>query len=488
MKIIHVASEFGVFAKTGGLADVTSSLVDALAGLGHEVSVFLPRYRLSEPASAGFKKVIDSIEVTIGHQKEKGAVYSGRLASGVNVYLIDHSEFFTREFIYGTYTGDYADNDRRFTFFQRAVLAAIDKLQLEPEIIHCHDWQTGLIPVYLKNREFRSARFKKIRTIFTVHNLAYQGNFPPDSLPVTGLGWEHFRFDLLEFYGKMSFIKGGLVFADAITTVSERYAREIQTKEFGCGMEAVLRERAADLHGIVNGINPADWDPSHDDSLPSKFSAENLSGKEVCKLALQRENELAPNADVPVFAFISRLVAQKGLDILIPALEQLATLGIQLIILGTGEERYHQALRDLAKKNRNWLKVHIVFDPEIAKQMYAASDFFMLPSFYEPCGLGQMIAMRYGTVPLVREIGGLADTVAEFNSVSKTGNGFTFQDYRPEALVDAVRRGVKVFHKKSEWRQLQKNAFACDYSWESSARKYVQLYQTVKPIKVKLER
>ena len=232
MKIVHVASEFGKFAKTGGLADVTSSLTDALAKLGHEVSVFLPRYRFADKVTSGFKKVIDSLDVTIGHQKEKGSVYSGRLESGVMVYLIDHPEFFTREFIYGTFTGDYADNDRRFTFFQRAVLTAIDKLALEPEIIHCHDWQTGLIPVYLKNREFRGGRFKKIRSVFTIHNLAYQGNFPPDSLPVTGLGWEHFRFDLLEFYGKVSFIKGGLVFADAITTVSERYSREIQTKEF----------------------------------------------------------------------------------------------------------------------------------------------------------------------------------------------------------------------------------------------------------------
>ncbi len=380
MKIVHVASEFGKFAKTGGLADVTSSLADALAKLGHEVAVFLPRYRFADKVTEGFKKVIDSMDVTIGHQKEKASVYSGRLESGVTVYLIDHPEFFTREFIYGTFTGDYADNDRRFTFFQRAVLTAIDKLMLEPEIIHCHDWQTGLIPVYLKNREFRGGRFKKIRSVFTIHNLAYQGNFPPDSLPVTGLGWEHFRFDLLEFYGKVSFIKGGLVFADAITTVSERYAREIQTKEFGCGMDAVLRERAVDLHGIVNGIDPSEWDPSADIALAEKFSPADFSGKALCKAALQRENELAQDADVPVFSFISRLVSQKGLDILIPAFEALSGMGIQLLVLGTGEERYHQALRDLAKKNRHWLSVHIVFDPEAARKMYAGSDFFLLPS------------------------------------------------------------------------------------------------------------
>lgn len=488
MKIVHVASEFGKFAKTGGLADVTSSLADALVGLGHEVSVFLPRYRLADKVTSGFKKVIESLDVTIGHQKEKGSVYSGQLESGVTVYLIDHPEFFTREFIYGTYTGDYADNDRRFTFFQRAVLQAIDKLALEPEIIHCHDWQTGLIPVYLKTREFRGGRFKKIRTVFTVHNLAYQGNFPPDSLPVTGLGWEHFRFDLLEFYGKVSFIKGGLVFADAITTVSERYAREIQTKEFGCGLDAVLRERALDLHGIVNGINPAEWKPESEPGLAANFSSSDLAGKAACKLALQRENELAQDEKVPVFAFISRLVSQKGLDILIPAFEALAGMEIQLLILGTGEEHYHQALRDLAKKNRDWLSVHIVFDPSTAKQMYAGSDFFLLPSFYEPCGLGQMIALRYGTIPVVREIGGLADTVSEFNPVTGSGNGFVFQDYRAEALVDAIRRAVKSFKKKKEWQQLQQNAFACDFSWEASAKKYVELYKNVKPIKVKLER
>lgn len=488
MKIVHVASEFGKFAKTGGLADVTSSLADALSHLGHEVSVFLPRYRLSDKVTSGFKKVIDSLEVTIGHQKEKGAVYSGRLESGVTVYLIDHAEFFTREFIYGTYTGDYADNDRRFTFFQRAVLSAIDKLALDPEIVHCHDWQTGLIPVYLKNREFRGSRFKKIRTVFTVHNLAYQGNFPPDSLPVTGLGWEHFRFDLLEFYGKVSFIKGGLVFADAITTVSERYVREIQTKEFGCGLDAVLRERAIDLHGIVNGINPAEWDPSVESGLAANFSSSNLTGKAACKAALQKENDFIQDEKIPLFAFISRLVSQKGLDILIPAMETLAGMEIQLLVLGTGEERYHQALRDLAKKYRDWLRVHIVFDPSVAKQMYAGSDFFLLPSLYEPCGLGQMIALRYANIPIVREIGGLADTVSEFNPVSGVGNGFVFQEYRPEALVDAMRRAIKVFKKKKEWQQLQQNAFACDFSWEASAKKYVELYKNVKPVKVRLEK
>lgn len=488
MKIIHVASEFGKLAKTGGLADVTSSLSDALAGLGHDVSIFMPRYRQAESSSSGFKKVLDSIEVTLGHQKEKGAVFSGKLPSGVTVYLIDHAEFFSREFIYGTYTGDYADNDRRFTFFQRAVLATIDKLNLDPDIVHCHDWQTGLIPVYLKTREFRGARFKKIRTVFTIHNLAYQGNFPPDSLPVTGLGWEHFRFDLLEFYGKVSFIKGGLVFADAVTTVSERYTREIQTKEFGCGLDAVLRERAVDLHGIVNGINPQEWDPQTDKALAACFSASNPAGKEACKFALQKENEWAQDEKTPVFAFVSRLVGQKGLDVLIPAFEALSEMGIQLLILGTGEERYHQALRDLAKKNREWLKVHIVFDPDMAKQMYAGSDFFLLPSLYEPCGLGQMIALRYGTIPLVRETGGLADTVVEFDPATGEGNGFVFQEYKPEALVDAIRRAVKVFKKKKEWQQLQQNAFACDYSWEVSAKKYVELYQSVKPVKVRIDR
>lgn len=488
MKIIHVASEFGRLAKTGGLADVTSSLADALAGLGHDVSVFMPRYRQTESLTLGFKKVLDSIEVTLGHQKEKGAVFSGKLASGVTVYLIDHADFFGREFIYGTYTGDYADNDRRFTFFQRAVLTAIDKLGLEPEIIHCHDWQTGLIPVYLKNREFRGNRFKKIRTLFTIHNLAYQGNFPPDSLPVTGLGWELFRFDLLEFYGKISFIKGGLVFSDAVTTVSERYAREIQTKEFGCGMDAVLRERAVDLHGIVNGINPADWNPQTEKELPAQFSSSDPSGKTTCKLALQKDNEFAQDEKIPVFSFVSRLVSQKGLDVLISAFEALSGMGIQLLILGTGEERYHQALRDLAKKNREWLRVHIVFDPEMAKQIYAGSDFFLLPSFYEPCGLGQMIALRYGTVPIVRETGGLADTVSEFNPTSGTGNGFVFQEYKAEDFLDAVRRAVKFFKKKKEWQQLQQNAFACDYSWEASAKRYVELYQNVKPIKVRIER
>ncbi len=477
------------FAKTGGLGDVVASLSGAVCALGHDVSVFLPRYRSIDIQALELETAVDYFELIVGNQLEATRVFLKKLSNGVKVYFIEHPDFFMREELYGTLIGDYQDNDRRFTYFQRAVLKAVEKLKLAPDIIHCHDWQTGLVPVYLKAGEMSYAPLQKARSIFTIHNLAYQGNFPPDSFPATGFGWELYKSDFLEFYGKFSFLKGGLVFADAVTTVSERYSREIQSKEFGCGMEGVLAARKDTVTGIVNGIDPADWDPSTDTDIDAKYDPKDLSGKKLDKAALQKENGFKVDPAVPLVGFVARLVDQKGLDILIPVLERLAQQqDVQFVLLGTGEDPYHQTLRDLAKKNKKWFGVHIVFDPKMAKRIYAGADMLVIPSYYEPCGLGQIIALRYGTVPVVRATGGLADTVQNFETASQKGNGFIFEDYTSDALHGALLRAVKIFKQEKLWKELIKNAMKSDFSWEASAKKYGQLYETLKRRPFKIEK
>jgi starch synthase len=477
------------FAKTGGLGDVVDSLAGAVRALGHEVSVFLPRYRSIDIQQWELQTAIDYFELIVGNQLEATRVFLKKLANGVKVYFIEHPDYFMREELYGTLVGDYQDNDRRFTYFQRAALKSVEKLKLAPDIVHCHDWQTGLIPVYLKTTETGYAPFQKARSVFTVHNLAYQGNFPPDSFLATGLGWEFYKSDFLEFYGKFSFLKGGLVFADEVTTVSEHYSCEIQTKEFGCGMEGVLAARKDSVTGIINGINPKDWDPATDPDIDAKYDLKDLSGKTLNKVALQKENGFKVDPNIPLLGFVARLVDHKGLDILVPALEQLSQQqDVQMVLLGTGADQYHQILRDLAKKNKKWLAVHIMFDPKMAKKIYAGSDMLLIPSYYEPCGLGQIIGLRFGTVPIVRATGGLADTIQNFEFTSQKGNGFTFEDYTSDALHTVLLRAVKTFKQEKLWKSLVKNAMESDFSWDASAKKYEKLYESVKRRPTKIEK
>lgn len=488
MKIIFITSEMSPFAQTGGLGEVIGSLTSAIRGQGHDVTVFMPRYRSVDIQRLGLETVIDYFEVIIGNTLEATRVFLKKLDNGVKVYFIEHPDYFQREDLYGTPLGDYQDNDRRFTYFQRAVLKTIRQLKIGCDVVHCHDWQTGLIPVYLKTIEANYGPFQKARSVFTIHNLAYQGNFPPDSFPSTGLGWEFYKSDLLEFYGKFSFLKAGLVFADEVTTVSERYSREIQTKEFGCGMEGVIAARKDTVTGIVNGINPADWDPATDKDIEAVYSASNFSKKKINKTVLQKENGFAIDEKVPVIGFISRLAEQKGLDILLPVLERMAGLNVQFVLLGTGEDKYHQIFRDLAKRNKKWLGVHILFDPKMAKRIYSGSDLMLFPSYYEPCGLGQIIGLRYGAIPVVRATGGLADTIQSFDPATQKGNGFRFEDYTPDALADSLVQAIGVFKQEKLWKTLVKNAMESDFSWDASAKKYVRLYEAVKRHTVKVEK
>ncbi len=469
------------FAKTGGLGDVVASLADAVKSLGYEVSVFLPRYRCVDISKYQLKVAVDYFEIAVGSKIEQARILKAETENGVKVYFVDHPDYFMRENLYGTATDDYPDNDRRFVFFQLAVLKGISQLKLAPNIINCHDWQTGLIPTYLKVFDCGYAPLKEARTVFTVHNLAYQGLFPPDSFLSTGLGWELYKPELLEFYGKFSFLKGGLVFADEVTTVSERYSREIQTKEFGCGMEGVLLTRKDSVTGIVNGINPKDWDPATDTDIDANFDLENIEEKKTNKVALQKENNFSVDESIPVVGFVSRLVEQKGLDILMPVIRQMAEAEeIQFVLLGTGENQYHQALRDIARKNKKNIGIHIVFDSKMAKKIYAGADMLLVPSYYEPCGLGQIVGLRYGTIPIVHAAGSLADTIVDFDIKQQTGNGFIFEKYSSDALHESLLRAVKIFKQKKLWQSIIRNAMERDFSWNATAKKYIELYKTVK--------
>ncbi len=485
MKIAFAASEIAPFAKTGGLADVTGSLPIELQALGHEIVTFLPRYKSVDLKKLNAELIDVKFLVPMGGDKEEGKIYRCRdEKSGITHIFLDHPEYFQREELYGTSQGDYPDNDHRFIFFQRGVLEALKLLKIKPDVIHCHDWQTGLIPVYLKTLYKKDTFFKKTKSVFTVHNLAYQGNFPPDTLPLTGISWDHFKLERLEFYGKVSFIKGGIVYSDVITTVSQSYAEEIQTKEAGCGMDGILLRRADDIVGILNGIDNEEWNPKKDKALEVNYDFKSIIKKMDNKAQLQQENRFELDPEIPVFGLISRLVDQKGIDILVASLPEMAKMGVQFVLLGTGEEKYHQILRDFGKSYRELFGIHIVFDSEMARRVYAGCDVLMIPSYYEPCGLAQMIALRYGTIPLVRAVGGLADTIEEFNSKTGKGNGFCFEDYTSRALLSSVKKALAVYKEKEQWTQLVKNAMECNFSWRVSAEKYIQLYQETqkKPI------
>jgi starch synthase len=486
MKIVFVAPEMVPFAKTGGLADVTGSLSRQIQALGQEVICFLPKYKRIDSSRWPLKPVLERLQIPVGSEIETGRIFRYDDASGVKIFFLDQPEFFSRDELYGTPLGDYPDNDRRFVFFQRGVIEAVRYLGFKPDVVHCHDWQSGLIPAYLKTLYANDPFFAKTKTVFTIHNLAYQGNFPPDSLPITGLSWDEFKMERLEFWGKVSFLKGGLVYADELTTVSPRYAQEIQTKEFGCGLEGVLQSRRSNLAGIVNGVDPQEWNPETDPDILSNFGVKKLEEKAGNKSALQKENHFKVDPEIPLLGIVTRLVDQKGLDILAPALEGIAKRGAQFVLLGTGDEKYHQVFEEIGRSHSHQVKIHILFDPKMAKRIYAGSDIFLMPSRYEPCGLGQMISLRYGTVPVVRETGGLADTVNNFNPKTGEGTGFVFKKHDTKAFLEAIDRAFEAFKDPKLWQKIMKNGMRCDFSWRASAKKYVELYDRIerKPVAV----
>ncbi len=467
-----VASEAAPFAKTGGLADVLGALPRALSQLGHSVDVVLPRYR---GITAG--KPIGRLLVPQGELGAAAAVFS-HCDGGVQTLFVEHPAYFDRESLYGEGGQDYHDNAARFGFLSRA---AVEWAAISPEpydVIHVHDWQAGLVPVFL--RQGGAPVYRRVPVICTIHNLAYQGMFDPDWLPQLGLRSSLMSPDALEFWGRISLLKGGIVFSDLVTTVSPRYAMEIQTPEYGCGFEGLLQSRSRDLVGILNGIDYDQWDPARDPYLPQPFDASRLDGKTAAKRALlERAGWLADEAGLrqPLIGLVSRMVDQKGFNLLTELGDTLLTLGARFVVLGTGERRYEDFWRALAAKSPGCVFANIGFDEEMAHAIEGGADLFLMPSRFEPCGLNQMYSQRYGTVPVVRAVGGLSDTVQNFNRTTGAGTGFAFDEYAASALLDTLRRALRTYEDRDAWRRVQRAGMQQDFSWDRSAREYVGLYE-----------
>jgi starch synthase len=475
MKILFAASEVFPFAKTGGLADVAGSLPAALKKFGHDVRVVMPRYRVVDRLGADLEDTGQKIHVRVGDNIITGGIVETVLRGNVPVYMVRYDPFFDREFLYGSSEGDYPDNASRFIFFSRAILDVMKSLDFWPDVLHLNDWQTALAALYLSTYKGID-RYNRVSSLFTIHNLGYQGIFWQYDFPLTGLGWEYFTPEGIEFYGKINFLKGGLISADMLNTVSRKYAKEIQTEEYGFGLEGVLKNRSGGLSGILNGMDETVWNPNTDSLIPAQYSARSLAGKVRCKKALCEDFGLSFAGDRPLIGCVSRLTDQKGFDLITGIGEELARMDVSLVVLGDGMERYREALRRFSENNPKRFGLRIAYDNRLAHLIEAGSDFFLMPSRYEPCGLNQMYSLSYGTIPIVRDTGGLSDTVANFNRRTGKGNGFKFSEYSGPELLKTVRKALKVYQDKAAMKVLIQNAMACNFSWGRSAREYEKLY------------
>jgi len=476
MKIAIASPEVFPFAKTGGLADVAGALPKALSKIGMDVAVVMPLYKMVDRHRFNLVNTHKKASAPIDGRAVEAAIFEADLpgAEGVKTYFVDVPAYYNRDHLYQTPKGDDPDNAERFIYLSKIIPEVLKAVDFRPDVVHVNDWQTGLTPLYLKTLYRDDPFFNGTATLFTVHNLGYQGVFWAYDMHFTGLGWEYFTPEGLEFYGKMNIMKGGLVYSDLINTVSRTYSKDIQTPEFGHGLDGVLRMRGGDLHGIVNGIDSEEWDPATDRHIYVSYGPGEYKGKQENKKELQRALGLAPGTK-PLFGLISRLADQKGLDILSGAMEEMLRTGAQFAILGTGDEKYHKLLSGLAKKRPKQVSVTLGFDAKLANRIYAGSDMFLMPSRYEPCGLGQLISFRYGTVPLVRKTGGLADTVKNFRNGK--GNGFVFAEYSSKALMKAFNAALDAYSDKKGWRELVGRVMEEDNSWTRSAKEYVKLYK-----------
>lgn len=483
MNILLATSEAVPFAKTGGLADVSAALPAALARLGHRPAVIMPAYARAKDCGQPIESTGLDISVQIGSKTVEGLLLKSRLPdSDVPVYLVEQDDYYNRDDLYGIQGADFVDNCERFVFFCRAVLEAIRLLELKVDVLHANDWQTGLLPAYLKTEYRHAPAYERIATLFTIHNLAYQGTFWHWDMLLTGLDWKYFNWHQMEFYGKLNLMKTGLVFADALNTVSPRYAEEIQSPPLGCGLEGVLQQRRDVLSGIINGVDYAAWNPATDAHLPMKYDqAAVAEGKAACKAALQAELGLPLQPKTPLIAFIGRLVDQKGLDLVSGAMQDLLrSIDAQWVILGTGEPKYHQLLMSLAERNPNRLVVRLSFSESLAHRIEAGADLFLMPSRYEPCGLNQLYSLKYGTIPVVRATGGLVDTIVDATRETLAGGsatGFSFREYEVLALTETLRRAIEAYGQPAIWSKLIAAGMRQDWSWDRSAQQYVELYQ-----------
>jgi starch synthase len=479
MNVWFLPSEAAPFAKTGGLADVAGSLPAALRKEGVKVSVGLPFYREVEEQRLPLRKAFSGLKVPFG-QRNMSCDVLVTTWKGVPTYFFRREDLFNRPNLYATPEGDYYDNLERFAYFSRAALCFAREAGEKIDIVHAHDWHTGLVPAYLKTVYRGDAFFSNTKSVFTIHNIGYQGVFPTDKLPTCGLPPEEFNPEGTEYWGNISLLKAGIVYADAITTVSPRYSREIQTPEFGMGMEGILRKRSSDLYGILNGVDYTEWNPENNGDYRFSYDPIHMAGKDKNKAALLRELGIDRHfSDRPVLAMISRFTAQKGWDLLLSIVRDVLRLNVSMVVLGEGEHAYESALSSLGGYYPGVIAVDIGYKESIARRILAGGDMFLAPSRYEPCGLAHLYALRFGAVPVVHATGGLDDTVEQFNRRTGRGTGFKFMDYKERAFLNSIRQAVNTYNDRSAWQAIIRNGMSADFSWEESARKYITVYRRV---------
>lgn len=484
LNILYCTSEVTPYSKTGGLADVSNSLPQELNALGNAVRIITPKYGPLDERKLRIYEIkrLTNIEVPVGDKIAICNIKSSFVISPkgkVQVFLLENNDYFGKANPYIDRNGkEYPNNDERFIFFCRAIVQVLDLLGWKPDIIHCNDWQTGLIPAYLKTIHSKDLLLTSVKTVFTIHNLAFQGLYPFSSFQKSGLPDNIYNDEGVEYYNNFSFLKTGIMFSDIITTVSENYANEITTSdEYGYGFEGILRKRKKDLYGILNGVDYSVWNPEKDRLIPFRYGSKELPLKREDKKVLLKKFKLEYQPEIPLLGIISRLTDQKGFDLIEKILKELMKEKVQLIVLGTGEKKYQQLLEDVRKKYPQKIGVHIGFSEELAHLIEAGSDMYIMPSKYEPCGLNQMYSLKYGTIPIVRKTGGLADTISEYRNGN--GNGFLFEKYEPSELMKAIKRALNLYKNREEWIKLMKTAMSHDFSWESSAKKYIDLYRTL---------
>jgi starch synthase len=476
MKILFVASEGLPYSKTGGLADVVEALTKALRSMGHEVAVLLPRYRGNRIVAT----VLSSVTVAMGDALRFPSICEAKPVNGVRYYCVDDPEYFDRAGIYGEDGHDYADNAQRYTEFCRVAIEFAKRVWL-PDVVHCHDWQAALVPVLLRTQHTTDPVVRSLPVVFTIHNLAYQGLFARSALRAAGLPESLFTMEALEFYGKVNFLKGGLIQSNYLTTVSKRYAKEIQTPEYGSGLDGVIRARSDRLVGILNGADYGVWNPEVDPFIAQSYSAKDLAGKKECKKDVLSVFGLpAEDFGRPLLGIVSRFADQKGFDLIADISGELMKENLAIVVLGEGSREYERLFAALSKKYPEHIGLKIGYDNKIAHKVEAGADMFLMPSRYEPCGLNQMYSLRYGTVPIVRATGGLDDTIQNFDPETGQGTGFKFEPYDSGALLRCIRKALKAYADGDGWQVLQRNGMARDFSWKASAAAYVSVYEAAK--------
>ncbi len=478
LKIAFVSSEVAPFSKTGGLADVSGALPQAIKKLGHEVKIFTPQYKSISENVPNLENVFKNLEIPILNYM-RPCELNKSLLGNTEIFFIKNNDLFFREGLYGSKDGDYLDNAERFIFFNKAVIESLIKMNFQPDIIHINDWQTGLIPAYIKVLKMYEDFFANTKFVFTIHNIGYQGLFWHFDMPLTGLPWEIFNINGIEYYGKISFLKAGIVYSDLVTTVSKKYAQEIQTPEYGHGFEGILQSVSHKLIGILNGVDYSEWNPETDPIIAKNYSIKKLSGKNTCKKDLLKYFKLKYEKDIPVIGMITRLTVQKGIDILMPILEDILNNNdVYFTILGSGDVKYENFFKEIKEKIPEKVGLYIGYNNELAHKIEAGADMFLMPSLYEPCGLNQMYSLKYGTVPIVRATGGLDDTIENItiDNNNVTGTGFKFQNYSSDELYSTIIKALDTYKNKKIWEQIIKNGMQKDYSWNTSAKEYVKNY------------